>query len=141
MGAFLATAAAASATVAAGNHAVAVPAGGERAAPLIKIVLVTGGPKNVRRIVVVAPEWLRELIENPWRFHAQVRVLPTTPNCKVTRVCDIEYPYKACLLSRFSSLLTRVGCVAIKDGSLTLFGMIEDRNRAQCLTLNLWFPV
>ena len=140
MGAFLATAAAASATVAAGNHAVAVPAGGERAAPLIKIVLVTGGPKNVRRIVV-APEWLRELIGNPWRFHAQVRVLPTTPNCKVTRVCDIEYPYKACLLSRFSSLLTRVGCVAIKDGSLTLFGMIEDRNRAQCLTLNLWFPV
>ena len=44
----MATATATAATVAAGAPAVAVPAGGERVALLVEIMLVRGGPEHLR---------------------------------------------------------------------------------------------
>ena len=61
-------------------------------------------------------------------------------DCEVTRMCDTGYPCQVCLLSRFSSLLACVGCVAIEDRSFIPFGTMRDGKGARCLALSPWFP-
>ena len=79
------------------------------------------------RVVLVHAPLQRLLLLNPKPRSGSIPTPWMSVCCKDTRVCDTGYPFcQIRLLSRFSLLVTCVGCLEIEDSSFIPFSTMED---------------